>query len=97
MHTDRSEQDLLQGMLQRDTQALEALVWQYDGDVSRFIASILYNSGTAQDIEDCKNDVYTYVWQNIETYDPADTSLRTWITLQTKYIALERRRKNRSH
>ncbi len=60
MHTDRSEQALYQGMLQRDTQALEVLVRQYDRDICRFIASILYDSGTAQDIEDCSAALHTY-------------------------------------
>ena len=48
--------------------------------------------GSVQDAEECVNDLFVTVWQDFDSFDPARGSLRTWLTMRAKYIALDRRR-----
>src|SRR5258708_37812109 len=60
--------------------------------MSYFIRVVLNTWGTPQDAEECANDLFVPVWQDIGSFDPARGSLRTWLTMRAKFIALDRRR-----
>ena len=92
MHDEWPEEALYQGVLNRNQTALEELIKRHSRELSYFIRVVLEHSGTAQDVEECTNDLFAAIWQEIESYDPARGSLRTWITMRAKYIALDRRR-----
>jgi RNA polymerase sigma-70 factor (ECF subfamily) len=92
VHDDWPEEALYQGILKRDPVALEELIRRCSRDLSYFIRVVLDNAGTAQDVEECTSDLFVAVWQEIGSYDPARGTLRTWITMRAKYIALDRRR-----
>jgi len=53
---------------------------------------VLDGIGVAQDAEECVNDLFVAVWQEIGTFDTERGTLRTWLTMRAKYIALDRRR-----
>ncbi|HEX6819071.1 MAG TPA: sigma-70 family RNA polymerase sigma factor [Ktedonobacterales bacterium] len=80
------------GLMKRNPQALEALIRRYSREMSYFIRLVLEGVGTAQDTEECTNDLFVAAWQEVDTFDPARASLRTWLTMRAKYIALDRRR-----
>lgn len=61
----------------------------YSCEPSSFIRSVLEHRGTAQDVKDCIHDLIVTVWQEIGSYDPTRASLRTWIAMRAKYIALD--------
>jgi RNA polymerase sigma factor (sigma-70 family) len=92
VHDEWPEQALYQGVLDRNQAALEQLIKRYSRELSYFIRVVLEHTGTAQDVEECTNDLFAAVWLEIESYDPTRGSLRTWITMRAKYIALDRRR-----
>lgn len=92
MHDEWPDDALYTGLLERDTRALEALIRRYSREMSYFIRLVLDATGTPQDAEECTNDLFVTVWQDIESYDPARGALRTWLTMRAKYIALDRRR-----
>ena len=92
MHDELPDDALHRGLLARDTRALEALIRRYSREMSYFIRLVLDNAGTLQDAEECTNDLFVTVWQDIESYDAGRGSLRTWLTMRAKYIALDRRR-----
>jgi len=87
-----SDEDLIQRLQQRDPEALETLISQYSREVFYFIRLVLDGVGVAQDAEECVNDLFVAVWQEIGTFDPDRGTLRTWLTMRAKYIALDRRR-----
>lgn len=80
------------GLMKRDPRALEALIRRYSREMSYFIRLVLEGVGTPQDAEECTNDLFVAAWQEVDTFDPARASLRTWLTMRAKYIALDRRR-----
>lgn len=86
------EQELIQGLRARDPLSLEALINRYSRELFYFTRLILAGAGSAQDAEECLNDLFITVWQEIESFDPARGSLRAWLTMRAKYIALDCRR-----
>ncbi len=95
VQNDWPDDALYAGLVAREPQALEALMRQYGREVTYFIRSLLNGTGTAQDAEECAQDLFVTVWQEIETFTPTRGSLRTWLTMRAKYIALDRLRQLR--
>ncbi|HEY7983745.1 MAG TPA: sigma-70 family RNA polymerase sigma factor [Ktedonobacterales bacterium] len=83
---------LWQGLATRDARALEALIMRYSREVAYFVRMVLEGVGTAQDTEECVSDLFIAAWDEIDTFDPARGTLRTWLTMRAKYLALDRRR-----
>jgi RNA polymerase sigma factor (sigma-70 family) len=88
----RDEQRLIHGLRVHDPLSLEALINQYSRELFYFACLILAGVGAAQDAEECLNDLFMTVWQEFDSFDPARGSLRTWLMMRTKYIALDCRR-----
>jgi len=89
---DWSDEDLARRLLERDPESLETLISRYSREVFYFIRLVLDGVGVAQDAEECVNDLFVAVWQEIDSFDPERGTLRTWLTMRAKYIALDRRR-----
>src|SRR5215467_10659948 len=87
-----SDEDLAQRLQKRDPEALETLISRYSREAYYFIRVVLDGIGVAQDAEECVNDLFVAVWQEIDSFDPLRGTLRTWLTMRAKYIALDRRR-----
>src|SRR5579883_837739 len=89
---DWSDDDLARRLSEHDPEALETLISRYSREIFYFIRLVLDGVGVTQDAEECVNDLFVAVWQEIETFDPGRGTLRTWLTMRAKYIALDRRR-----
>lgn len=87
-----SDEDLAQKLHERDPEALETLISRYSREVFYFIRLVLDSVGVTQDAEECVNDLFVAVWQEIDSFDATRGTLRTWLTMRAKYIALDRRR-----
>ena len=92
MHDDWADDALWQGLTDRNSRALEALIARYSREVTYFVRVVLDGVGTLQDAEECANDLFIVVWDDIESFDPVRGTLRTWLTMRAKYLALDRRR-----
>jgi RNA polymerase sigma factor (sigma-70 family) len=88
----QDEQRLIHGLCAHDPLSLEALIQQYSRELFYFTRLILAGAGSAQDAEECLNDLFVTVWQEFDAFDPARGSLRTWLMMRAKYIALDCRR-----
>src|SRR6266700_6736906 len=89
---DWSDDDLALRLLGRDPEALETLISRYSREIFYFIRVVLDGIGVSQDAEECVNDLFVAVLQEIDSFDPLRGTLRTWLTMRAKYIALDRRR-----
>jgi RNA polymerase sigma-70 factor (ECF subfamily) len=92
VHEEWTDEKLYKGLVAREARALEALIRRYSREMSYFIRIVLEGVGTLQDAEECANDLFIAAWREIDSYDPARASLRTWMTMRAKYIALDKRR-----
>src|SRR5713226_8617051 len=89
---DWSDDDLAQRRHEHNPEALETLISRYSREIFYFIRVVLDGIGVAQDAEECVNDLFVAVWQEIDAFDSSRGALRTWLTMRAKYIALDRRR-----
>lgn len=89
---DWSDEDLARGLQSRDPEALETLISRYSREIFYFIRVVLDGIGVAQDAEECVYDLFMAVWQEIDSFDAERGTLRTWLTMRAKYIALDKRR-----
>src|SRR5689334_13465745 len=89
---DWSDDDLAQRLRERDHEALETLISRYSREMLYFIRMVLDRVGAMQDAEECLYDLFMAVWNEIDTFDPGRGTLRTWVTMRAKFIALDRRR-----
>jgi len=87
-----SDEDLARRLQEHDLDAFEALIARYSREIFYFIRLVLDGVGVVQDAEECVNDLFVTVWQEIDTFDAERGTLRTWLTMRAKYIALDRRR-----
>ena len=87
-----SDEDLAKRLQERDLEAFETLISRYSREIFYFVRLVLDGIGVVQDAEECVNDLFITVWQEIDTFDPERGTLRTWLTMRAKYIALDRRR-----
>src|SRR5579864_6791292 len=90
-----SDEDLAEGLQGRDPEALETLISRYSREIFYFIRLVLDGVGVAQDAEECVNDLFITVWQEIDSFDSHRGTFRTWLTMRAKYIALDRLRQLR--
>ena len=73
---DWSDDDLAQRLHERDPEALETLISRYSRELFYFIRLVLDGVGVAQDAEECVNDLFVAVWQEIDSFDPTRGTLR---------------------
>jgi RNA polymerase sigma-70 factor (ECF subfamily) len=86
------DQRLIHGLRAHDSLSLEALIDHYSRELFYLACLILAGVGAAQDAEECLNDLFVTIWQEIDSFDPARGSLRTWLMMRARYIALDCRR-----
>ena len=87
-----SDEVIATGLRARDSHTLEAIISRYSREIFYFIRMILNTTGTTQDVEECVNDLFVSVWQDVDAFDAARGSFRTWLTMRAKYLALDKRR-----
>lgn len=89
--------EILAGLRTRDPAALSDLVKTYAQPVYALVQQILTDSGgraaVSRDVEECVSDAFYAAWMRAEQYDPERAPLRTWLLIQAKYCALDRRRR----
>lgn len=89
---DWSDDDLARGLRERNSDALDTLISRYSRELFYFIRGVLDGVGVTQDVEECVQDLFVVAWLEINTFDATRGTLRTWLTMRAKYIALDRRR-----
>jgi RNA polymerase sigma factor (sigma-70 family) len=87
-----SDDDLAWKLREGDLDAFETLISRYSREMFYFVRLVLDGIGVTQDAEECVQDLFVAVWQEINSFDPERGTLRTWLTMRAKYIALDRRR-----
>lgn len=90
---ERSDEDLLELITQRDQGALGAL---YDRYGSRVFALAVRLLGDAQVAEEVTQDVFLRLWQRAETFHPGMSSFLAWLLAITRNRSIDELRSRRS-
>lgn len=67
-------------------EGLEYVIKTYGGAVKYVVGEILYNF--PEDIQECVDDVYMEVWNNIRYFDAKKGNLKNWILAIARYRAI---------
>ncbi len=73
--------------------AMNLVVNQYARLLWTIADAVLEKVGTVQDVEECVADVFIYLWQNAEKYNPEKGKLKVWLSVITRSRAINRYRK----
>jgi len=90
-NTDPDKQ-LYREIQQRKPEALALLLERHGPALVRFIHGYLAHIAPAE-VEEVLNDTLYAVWSDIARYDPRRARFKTWVFLQARSLALDRRRK----
>lgn len=69
-----NDKKLVKGILNKDEKALEFLIEEYGWIVKTVVSKHLYKFESLQ--EECINDIFLGIWNNIEKYDSKKASLK---------------------
>jgi len=86
------ERDLLRRMAEEDAGALAELYDLFAGILNALAVRIL---GNAADAEEVLQEAFVHAWRQAGRYDPARSSVSTWLVLITRSRAIDRLRSRR--
>ncbi len=73
--------------------AFETAVDRYARLLWKTASCILVNASSACEVEECVADVFIYLWQHPEKYDPDRGKLSSWLVMVARSRALDRFRR----
>lgn len=88
-----NDQKIISAITARDEQMLAYVVQKYSRLLWKTAASILINAASVQDVEECVADVFIYLWQYPEKYDPDKGKLSSWLSMAARSRAVDRYRR----
>lgn len=77
----------------KNSKALEFIVNTYGNLVYKVAYSVLYRGNDISCIEECVNDVFLCLWNNIDSFDQSKGNFKNWLIAVTKYKAIDYKRK----
>ena len=87
-----NDKKIISAIINRDEQILAYIVQKYSKLLWKIAASILINAASVQDVEECIADVFIYLWQYPEKYNPDKAKLSSWLSILTRSKAIDRYR-----
>lgn len=75
----------------RNEKGMELLINEYAPLIKAIVKKYLYN--LPQYHEECINDIYLGIWNNIASFNKKKNILKNWIAAITKYKAIDYKRK----
>ena len=84
-----NDKKIISAIAARDERMLAFVVQKYSKLLWKIAASILNNAASAQDVEECVADVFIYLWQYPEKYDPDKAKLSSWLSVVARSKAVD--------
>ena len=89
-----NDKKIISAIINRDEHMLAFVVQKYSKLLWKIAAFILINAASIQDVEECVADVFIYLWQYPEKYDPDKAKLSSWLSVIARTKAIDRYRQN---
>lgn len=86
----RTDEDLIAGIIQRDQMALAALYERHSRAVYNLANVVVRNASIAEELT---QDVFMLLWRSPEKWNPDKGRLSSWMLAVTRYMAIDRIRK----
>lgn len=91
------ENNFVRQIKKKNKKALDFAVDRYGNLVFKVVRSVLNTNYFSQYVEECVNDVFWAVWNNIQSFDEAKGSFKHWISAIAKYKAIDYKRRLYKH
>lgn len=88
-----NETNYIEQIKNRNPKALDFIVDIYSNLIFKVARSVLNSSFHSQYVEECVNDVFWAIWNNVESFDEEKGNFKYWITAIAKYKAIDYKRK----
>ena len=84
-----NDKKIISAIEARDERMLAFVVQKYSKLLWKIAASVLINAASTQDVEECVADVFIYLWQYPEKYDPDKAKLSSWLSIVARSKAVD--------
>ena len=84
-----NDKKIISAIEARDERMLAFVVQRYSKLLWKIAASVLINAASSQDVEECVADVFIYLWQYPEKYDPDKAKLSSWLSVVARSKAVD--------
>ncbi len=86
-----NDENVVRHLRGKNEKALHYVIDRYGGVVKAIVKKHLYNLEQMQ--EECIDDVFLAVWNNIDQFSGEKTSLKNWIAVISRYKSIDYKRK----
>lgn len=87
-----NDKKMISAIIKRDEQMLAFVIQKYSKLLWKITASILMNVSSVQEVEECVADVFIFLWQYPEKYNPDRAKLSSWLSMIARSKAVDRYR-----
>jgi len=87
------ETNFINELKKKNPKSMEFIVDMYGNLIYKIVYSVLYRDYGIGSVEECTNDVFMKIWENIECFDDTKGTFKTWIMAISKFKAIDYRRK----
>ncbi len=85
-----NDKKMISAIIKRDEQMF--VIQKYSKLLWKITASILLNVSSVQEVEECVADVFIFLWQYPEKYNPDRAKLSSWLSMIARSKAVDRYR-----
>ena len=87
-----NDKKVISAIIRQDEQIFAFVIEKYSRLLWKIAASVLINAASVQDVEECVADVFIYLWQHPEKYDPDRAKLSSYLSVVARSKAVDRYR-----
>ena len=87
-----NDKKMISAIIKRDEQMLAFVIQKYSKLLWKITASILLNVSSVQEVEECVADIFIFLWQYPEKYNPDRAKLSSWLSMIARSKAVDRYR-----
>lgn len=88
-----TENNFVQQLIDRNSKSLDYMVDNYSNLIYKIVFSVLSSCNDHQCMEECVNDIFLSIWNNIESFNNTKGSFKSWIIAVSKYKSIDYKRK----
>jgi RNA polymerase sigma-70 factor (ECF subfamily) len=87
------ENNFINELKKKNYKSMEYIVDIYGNLIYKIVYSVLYKNYDISSVEECTNDVFMKIWDNIDCFDTKKGTFKTWIMTIAKFKAIDYKRK----
>ena len=87
------DREIIEKLKNGDGQAISDIMARYERLLWKIVNAVLGSSGSIEDAEECVADVFIELWKEPDRFDPEKGSLKTWLSMRARSLAVDRYRK----